>query len=152
MTMASPRISFGRVDNFTGREIVRVRRVNYVNPDGTRDISRGPIEVTFHDDVVLRLESGSDGASIRLRVGEWRDPFAEPLSADNRDFVQSSGKWDVFDVSSDPDYRTLIGKTIGTINLLTLNDRIVGAELAVGSVLVRAEVKADELVLQMVLE
>lgn len=151
--MANSRASsFGHISNVLDRQITRIRRINYLNPDGTRDVSQGPIECVFDGAIVMRLESSSDGASLRLRVGEWVDPFAEPISDENRAFVRSSGKWTAYDVSEDRGYREMIGHSIRVTNLFTMNDLIIGLELTAGGVLLRAEVGADELVVNFSVE
>lgn len=130
---------------FLSSAVVRVRRINYVSPGGSREASEGPVEVSLDNGVVFRLESGTDGESLRFAVGEWVDPFVEPLSPENRDFVAKSGKWTAFDVSSDRNFGRLIGGRIGDVNLLTASGKIVGIELIFGSVTLKAEVRADEL-------
>jgi hypothetical protein len=70
----------GHVMGLLTSAIARVRRINYVQPDGNLDANEGPIELTLDNGTVFRLESGADGESMRLSFGEWNDPFAEPLS------------------------------------------------------------------------
>lgn len=144
--MSDSHLSFGRIGNLLSSPITRVRRINYVNPNGDRDERRGPIEFTFGGGVILRLESSSDGVSLRLRVGEWIDPFGGRLSEENAAFVRASGKWTAHDVSREPGYRKMIGHLIGAVTLLTMNDLVTGVELTMGGVVLRAEVDADELV------
>jgi hypothetical protein len=144
--MADRDMSFGRINDALSREIIRIRRINYVNPDGSRDAVRGPIEFSFGSDFYLRLESASDGVSLRLRFGEWSDPFAEPLSEENRQFVLSSGKWTAYDVSDEDGYRDIVGRSFDSLDLITLNELIIGVEVSAGSAILKAVVDADELV------
>ncbi|MEU7758480.1 hypothetical protein [Micromonospora aurantiaca (nom. illeg.)] len=134
-----------RLAGILSSTIVRVRRINFVQPGGVRDIDEGPIEVTLDSGAVYRLESGDDGESLRLAVGEWVDSFAEPLSPENREFVARSGKWVAFDVSSDRDFCRLIGTRLDDLDLLITSGRIVGVELVFGLATLRAEVRGDEL-------
>ncbi|WP_047891828.1 hypothetical protein [Micromonospora sp. RV43] len=134
-----------RLASMLSSAIVRVRRINYVQPGGARDVDEGPFEVTLDSGAVYRLESGDDGESLRLAVGEWVDSFAEPLSLENREFVARSGKWVAFDVSSDRDFCRLIGARLDDLNLLITSGRIVGVELVFGLATLRAEVRGDEL-------
>jgi hypothetical protein len=130
--------------------VSRVRRINYVQPDGSRNASEGPIEFTLDDGgAVLRLESGADGESLRFRTGEWVDPFAEPLSPENREFVARSGKWTAFDVSADEDYRGVIGQHVKNLNLMSRNGKVIGIELQFASMTIRAEVAADDLIVDL---
>ncbi|MEU7475729.1 hypothetical protein AB0A63_07075 [Lentzea sp. NPDC042327] len=135
----------GRLDELLGSVIAKVRRVNYVRPGGHREAEEGPIELTLENGAVLLFESGSDGESLRLSTGEWADPFAGPLSPENQDFVARSGKWTAFDVSSEGDYRELVGRRVEDISLVVESGKTTGVELSVGSVFVRAVVVADEL-------
>ncbi|MEV5817964.1 hypothetical protein ABUL04_01730 [Micromonospora harpali] len=129
--------------------IARVRRINYVQPGGLREGDEGPIELKLENGAVFRLESGSDGESLRLCVGEWRDPFAEPLSAENRVFVARSGKWVAFDVSRESGYQRLIGQQLRDLSLLVEGGKIVGAELLFGAMALRVAVRADELLVEL---
>lgn len=138
-------MSDDRLTGILSASIVRVRRINYVRPGGVRDVGEGPVEVALDNGAVFRLESGGDGESLRVAVGEWIDPFAEPLSPENREFVARSGKWVAVDVSSDRDFGKLIGARLSDLNLLIASGKIVGVELVFGSVTMRAEVRADEL-------
>lgn len=81
-----------------GSRITRVRRVQYVYR-GVPDTDFGPFELTFGARVVL-LDNASDGEELRVRTEPWEDPFVEPLSEENRAFVETSGKWTAFDVST----------------------------------------------------
>ena len=131
---------------FLSSAVVRVRRINYVSPEGVRASNEGPVEVSLDNGVVFRFESGADGESLRFAVGELVDPFIEPLSPENRAFVAESGKWTAFDVSSDPSFGRLIGAQIGDVNLLTASGKVVGIELVCGSATLRVEVRGDELI------
>jgi hypothetical protein len=135
----------GQLSGLLTSAIARVRLINYVQPGGHRQVGEGPIEFTLDNGTVLRLESGSDGESIRLCVGEWTDPFAEPLTPENREFVARSGKWTAFDVSSEKDYSRLIGQTLNNLGLILGNGKVTGVSLLFGSTSIRAEVDADEL-------
>ena len=82
---------------------------------------------------------------MRLGIGEWTDPFAEPLSPENRDFVARSGKWKAFDVSHESNFGRLIGQRLRDLSLLTRCGKVIGVELLFESTILRAEVRADEL-------
>lgn len=134
-----------RLNDLLTSAITRVRRINYVQPDGHREVSEGPVEFALDNGAVLRLESGADGESVRLCVGEWVDPFEEPLTPENWEFVARSGKWGAFDVSSEDGFRRLVGQRVSNLGLILGNNKVTGVEIRFGSMLVRAEVVADEL-------
>ena len=96
----------------SGRRVTGFRRVLFVRPDGVRDEHYGPLEVTTEGHVTALLDIGSDLASVRWVVGPWHDPLAEPLSPENQEFVAKNGRWVSFDVSAEPGFADIVGRTI----------------------------------------
>lgn len=94
-----------------GRTIVRLDRIHY-SFKGELDTVNGPLEVELDDGVVLLLDSAPDGETVRVELGRWEDAFAEPLSAENREFVATSGKWTRVPVSDQAPYSELIGARV----------------------------------------
>ncbi|MFI6079346.1 hypothetical protein ACIA5C_48390 [Actinoplanes sp. NPDC051343] len=137
------------LDNVLSSTIARIRRINYVEPAGHFNPTEGPVEFTFDGGFTIRLESGADGESLRISVDEWVDPFAEPLSAENRKFIEASGKRTAFDVSEFEGYKLLIGQRVENFSLITRMSKIVGVRLAIGPATLAAEVGADELLVQL---
>jgi hypothetical protein len=84
--------------DLVGSRITRVRRVHYVYR-GVPDTDFGPLELTFWQPV-RPVRQRWRWRTLRVRATAWEDPFAEPLSAENRAFVEKSGKWAAFDVSA----------------------------------------------------
>lgn len=142
----------GNLDNVLSSKIARVRRVNYVGPTGRCNPIEGPVEFTFDSGFTLRLESGADGESLRVFADEWADPFAEPLSPENREFIEISGKWSAFDVSELEGYKLLIGQRVENFGLMTRMGKIIGVRLAIGPAILTAEVGADELLVDLRVE
>lgn len=99
------------VDGLVGRRVIRIRRVHYVKPD-QKTGATGPIEFTFVDAELVLIDVGPDGDGLRLSTGAWHDPFVEPLSAENRAYVEEVGKWTAFDVTADELYASLIGEAV----------------------------------------
>ena len=93
----------------------------------------------------MLMDVGADGEVMRVSDSSWRDPFAEPLSADNCSYVKRVGRWEAFDVTSEPPYKVLRGHPIlaveseplpsGGLRAVTLRSAIAVA---------RIEVVADE--------
>jgi len=129
-----------------GKVIVGVRRVWYcLRDDVTSTV--GPIELSFTDGSVVRLDVGPDGEALAIATSAWVDPFAPPLSTENELFVETSGKWSAFDVSGQAPYSKLVGAAIAEVKPhYTPNGKPVGATIHAGSAVVRANVDADELV------
>lgn len=90
-----------------GAVVASIRRLHSVYSD-TIDRGKGPIEFTFRDGRVLRLDAGPDGEALAVFTEPWVGPFRSPLSPENTEFVGRSGKWTEFDVSADSPYSGLI--------------------------------------------
>jgi hypothetical protein len=133
-----------------GHVIHSVRRMFYVH-DGEADRSDGPVELML-DSGAVQFEPGDNAEELRVIRGPWEDPFAEPLSPENAEFVATSGKWTAFDVSSEPGYAPLIGARINGIDPITnVDDQIVGVALRTSNGrTLKAEVKADDLVVDVI--
>jgi hypothetical protein len=128
-----------------GAPIRRVRRVFYVFK-GQPDTDFGPIELTIGERTFL-FDNEPDGDSLRVRQEVWLDPFSEPLAMEKRAFVEASGKWTAFDVSTDPSWARLIGEPlIGVEPVVSDAGKTTGIVLRTehGGVL-RLGVMADEL-------
>ena len=128
-----------------GSPIRRVRRIHYVH-DGQADTDFGPVELTIGQRVFL-FDNESDGDSLRVTEAAWVDPFSEPLSPENRQFVREHGKWTAFDQSTEDDWARFIGDPLRDVETVT-NDvgKTIGIILRTerGGVL-RLGVLADEL-------
>ena len=115
-----------KLASLVGKTILSIGRVHYVLAR-TTESDRGPIELTFSDSSIALFDVGPDGEALRLEEARWRDPFDEPLSSVNRDFVEKSGKWTAFDVSGEPPYVALIGQTVLDVQpILTEGGKITG--------------------------
>ena len=71
--------------------ILGLRRVFY-QVAGSLDTERGPIEVTLAGGQVFVLRAYIDADTLQVDNAAWDDPFAEPLSVENRAFVKECGK------------------------------------------------------------
>jgi hypothetical protein len=137
-----------RVDELVGKTIRRVRRVHYVDPSGEPDIGSGFIELSSDDGFVALFDSGADGESIRGEAREWVDPFTEPLTDENREFVRRHGKWTVFDRSGAAGYAQVVGNTVVAVHLTHAAEKVVGLDIMLDRCFVSLEVRADELRVQ----
>lgn len=128
-----------------GTPVRRVRRVHYVYA-GHADTDFGPVELTVGERTFV-FDAGADGEALRISEGPWVDPFAEPLSEENRRFVEESGKWAAFDMSPTPTWAAFVGKPLCEATALAdTTGKVVGIILRIGDGgLVRLGVMADEL-------
>jgi hypothetical protein len=100
-----------------GTPIRRARRIHYVY-NGRPDTDFGPVELTIGERHFL-FDNEADGESLRVTETTWADPFPEPLRTENREFVQRSGKWTAFDVSSVGGWAKLIGEPLSDVEAIT---------------------------------
>jgi hypothetical protein len=130
-----------------GQPVRRVRRIHYTF-DGVADTDFGPVELTVGKRVFL-IDNASDGDSLRVLAEEWHDPFAEPMSPENREFVAKSGKWTAYDVSGDPEFAAFTGDLLQSVEPFSNSDgKVTGVALrTAGGGTVRLDVIADELYL-----
>jgi len=126
--------------------VTRVRRVFYVFGDEV-DRDSGPVELTFSDGTAVLFDAGADGEALAVRCGEWDDPFAEPLSEENRAFVRDHGKWTAFDVTTEDPPARLVGNPITAYDeTRTAAGKLTGVTLHSPAVRLSIETRADELI------
>lgn len=130
-----------------GQPISRIRRIHYTI-DGVANTDFGLLELTIGGRVLL-IDNASDGETLRVVGDEWQDPFTEPMSPENREFVAQSGKWAAYDVSGDREFAGLIGDVLQGVEPITNPaDKVVGVVLrTAGGEMLRLEVMGDELYL-----
>jgi hypothetical protein len=127
-----------------GKRIASIRRLLYVVA-GRIESETGPIEITLADGSTFLFNVGPDGESLRIEEGRWRDPFTEPLSRENREFIERSGKVTAFDVSGARPYDALIGRTVVDVKptIGPLN-KVTGAAIITDAGTIRVTIGADE--------
>lgn len=91
-----------------GSRLTRVRRIYFVHGEEI-DRSEGGVELTFSSGHVVFGDAGPDGDSMAVSYDQWVDAFAEPLSPENREFVETSGEHVAFDVSNEEPFKGLVG-------------------------------------------
>jgi hypothetical protein len=102
--------------------------------------------LTFSSGATLLCESGSDGDSVRASDTAWVDPFAGPLSAENEEYVRTSGKWVKHDVSDEPPFADLVNQKIFDIAPMTgTRGKTYGLLLNMSGHLLAVYANADEL-------
>jgi hypothetical protein len=99
-----------------GRTVTGLSRVLY-DVRGVIEPSDGALEVQLDGFVVL-LDSAADGDRLRVDDQPWNDPFDEPLSRENRSFVESHGRWRRIDCSPAEPYSELVGRAVTEVALL----------------------------------
>ncbi len=135
-----------RLQACTGRTITSIRRV-WFEIRGQYDQTVGPLEITFDDGATVVLDAAANGQSLVVKLGTWEDPFEGKMTPENRQFVQSSGKWSAVDVRHESPYLDLVGERLTCVTPISVGvDDVTGAIMTIGKHEVRAEVEADNLV------
>lgn len=134
------------LDAVVGSEAKSVQRVRYVFR-GKVDSENGPIQFRFDSNEVRCFDAGPDGEALAVATSPWADPFNEPLSEENRRFIDSSGKWAEFDVSTEAPYSASIGRQlVAHAPIRTADGKLVGLVLDFGGGSITLETHgADEL-------
>jgi hypothetical protein len=102
----------------------------------------GPIELGLSGGSFLLFECGGSGEDLSVSQTPWTDPFVEPLSPENAEFVIQSGKWEALDLGSSVwGYRRLIGRTLDSM----LEVGRSGVRITLGTSAVDITAVADEL-------
>ena len=132
------------VGGLVNRRVARIRRIYYVFR-GEVDGPNGPVELNFVDGTCALFDAGPDGDSLRVTSTPWLDPFREPLSAVNEEFVRESGKWTGFDVSTEPAFAKYVGATILSVSGIAAYGLVAGALLSFADGHLKIEAAGDEL-------
>jgi len=128
-----------------GKMLIGIRRIVYVRQEVVTD-SGGPLELTFDDQTSIVFDAAGDGESLAVSSGTWIDPFAEPLSEENRTFIESSGKWTAFSVQAgDPLGRVLGNKILRIDDINNSSEKVVGIQIQAGNMVIQATVDSDAL-------
>lgn len=128
-----------------GRTVMAARRIRYVYRGSIRN-EHGTLELTFEDGSSICLDAGGDGETLAVTQGPWIDPFAEPLSEVNREFVDRSGKWSAFELSASEMLGQIIGQSVVEVDPRRgFMDKLVGIRFGLVSADLVAIAEADEL-------
>jgi hypothetical protein len=131
---------------YIGDTIARVCRLKYQIGQEIVSDDSGAVEITFTGGSTFFCDSGPDGDSVRIHDDAWIDPFAEPLSPANEDYVRTSGKWTKCDVSDEAHFAHLVGrKLIDVAPMSGATGKLYGLLLNVSGYLLAVYANVDEL-------
>lgn len=161
-----PALIRSRLRSLVGRKVTAITRV-FFEHSGTVKTDEGPLQLTLDNGDVVLFESGSNGEDLVIEDNPWIDPFEGKLTSENRDFVATSGKWSLFDVSGFLPYRLLIGPEVRDVREVDFESqarfegypvdravregwkvdlaKIVGTEILVGDHILRVESIMDDI-------
>lgn len=131
---------------YVGDTLAQVGRLRYELDGDPDDPAEDSLELTFSSGRILLCEGGPDGVAVQLSAQAWIDPFAEPLSAVNAEYVRTHGKWVWHDVSAEDEYTDLVGSALSDVApLVGTTGRLYGLVLYFGGYQLAVYNIADEL-------
>jgi hypothetical protein len=126
-----------------GQRIESIARVCYWHR-GVADLADGSLEIKVAGEVVL-LDGASDGESLRVRNGPWVDPFDEPVSTENLEYIAEHGRWQRVDCSIHEFYDDFLKEAITDVRLLeNEHGRTAGVKISVPARSLWFVVEGDE--------
>lgn len=115
--------------SLVGKRITSINRVLYCY-QGEIEPGDGPLELVLDGQPIL-FDAGPDGESLRVRSKSWSDPFGEPLSPENREYVETHGKWQRVNCAHSNNYSDLLGHRVTDARLLANQfGRVAGVRLS----------------------
>jgi hypothetical protein len=127
-----------------GRQLVRLSRIFYIC-SGQVERGTGPIEFEFEGGRIVHLKVGGDGESLVVEDRPWQDPFDDPISQENEEWIAEHGKWARFDVSGWPEFMNYIGRNLTSIlPLYAFGGGLCGARLVFDDQVLDFAAVADE--------
>ena len=131
--------------SIVGKTLIGIRRIAYVHHGVVTD-NGGPLELTFCDQTSIVFDAAGDGESLVVSSGAWIDPFAEPISQENRTFIENSGKWTAFNVQADDSFGRVLGNQILQINNINnSSEKTIGIQIQIGDMVIQVIVDSDAL-------
>jgi hypothetical protein len=132
------------LSDYMGKRVSYVRQIFYTHG---HDIDRSDcqLELSMDDSSVLRLSGGTDGQSVVVSFTPWKDVFQEPLSEENREYVERHGKWSIFDTSNEERNREIVHSTITDFcDIVDEHDQRRGVRIHIGHEYLSYIVDSDE--------
>lgn len=124
----------------TGPTLTRIRRAVFVL--GADLSTGGSLELSFDDGQTFHLGVAGNGESLEILPGPWPEQFPEPVSPENREFLQTSGKWEILDLGASTwSYRQFVGRQLSAVR--PIDGR--GLRLDFDGMTIHVEVIADDL-------
>jgi hypothetical protein len=138
------RATLDLIRSFDGLRLTRAERERYVFRG---DVGDGGELQLWLGDSVLRFAVGRAAEHLRAETTPWRDLFVEPLTPDTFEFLATHGRWVLFDVSAEAEYRDVVGRTIVRVLPLTNKfETLIGVQLDLSTTKMNVFVEADELI------
>jgi hypothetical protein len=124
-----------------GSTLAKIRRAVFVL-GGDLAGDGGDLELSFENGQTFSFGVAGNGESLAIEPNRWPEYFTEPVSAENRAFIQSSGKWEILDLGELTwSYRQFLGRRLLAADCLGDS----GALLDFDGMYIRVEVVADDL-------
>ena len=135
---------FATAPDLVGRSIARIRRLHYTYQGETNSLD-GPIELTFSDGSCVLCDTAADW-TLQFFDAPWNDPFLDPLSVVDREYLERYGKWGGHDVTGLAPYSWLVGERVRLV-IPQLNEQfeLVGLLIRTDNAILDLQLWAGEL-------
>lgn len=128
----SKALPLASLKSLCGKRLHAVARILFEHA-GRIDPGDGPLELYLDDGTVVLFDGSADGEGLRVQYAPWVDPFASPISEENRAYIEQSGKWSRVEQSSDPLFVDLLGEVISSVTILDNEfGREAGVQISIG--------------------
>lgn len=105
-----------RNDQWLGRSLMMLRRLEFRGPTGATVSGDGAIELLWDDRYVMFIDTKTDW-TLTVSDLEWKDPYSpEPYPEATLQTVTELGRWVKRDVSRTPEFGVFIGQTLVSIS------------------------------------
>ena len=120
------------LEDAVGARLAAVARAWYRHR-GETDERTGPLQLAFADGRVVHLTTATNGESVWILPGPWRDPLADPEHGIDEAWAREHGQTVVVDVSTRPGYAAVVGQRLDAVRwLANEHGGIAGAEMRFG--------------------
>ena len=105
-----------RNDQWLGRSLMALRRLEFEGPTDVTPSSEGAIELLWDDRSVMLIDTKTEW-TLTVSDLEWKDPYGpEPYPEATLQIVTGLGRWVKRDVSRTPEFGGFIGQTLASIS------------------------------------
>lgn len=103
-------------DQWLGRSLMALRRLEFEGPTDVTPSSEGAIELLWDDRSVMLIDTKTEW-TLTVSDLEWKDPYGpEPYPEATLQIVTGLGRWVKRDVSRTPEFGGFIGQTLASIS------------------------------------
>ncbi len=100
-----------------GKIITKIETVDYCHR-GVVYFDDCQLQLTMHDESLIRFLGASDGQTVVISDAPWVDPFAAQETPENNAYIEKHGKWAIFNRSTLAPWCAVVGRKFGNAEIL----------------------------------